>query len=284
MSESAGDRVLRIEGLTARVGAIDILHGVDLEVRPGEVHAVMGPNGSGKSTLSHVLMGRPGYEVTGGSVTLDGVDLLALPTWQRARAGLFLALQHPTEVPGVSVESVVAEAGRAAGRPIEGIHELLVAEATRIGFDERFVSRPMNVDLSGGEKKRNEMLMLGALEPKYAVLDEIDSGLDVDALAAVSRRVQEATEEDGLGVLAITHFSRLLEVLEPDRVHVLAAGRIQAVGGKELAQRLEAEGYAGVLAEAGASVGLPAGVTHPHNHEAGFGEDPFADPFAGPTA
>ncbi|MDP6160625.1 MAG: Fe-S cluster assembly ATPase SufC [Acidimicrobiales bacterium] len=284
MSESAGDRVLRIEGLTARVGAIDILHGVDLEVRPGEVHAVMGPNGSGKSTLSHVLMGRPGYEVTGGSVTLDGVDLLALPTWQRARAGLFLALQHPTEVPGVSLESVVAEAGRAAGRPIEGIHELLVAEATRIGFDERLVSRPMNVDLSGGEKKRNEMLMLGALEPKYAVLDEIDSGLDVDALAAVSRRVQEATEEDGLGVLAITHFSRLLEVLEPDRVHVLAAGRIQAVGGKELAQRLEAEGYAGVLAEAGASVGLPAGVTHPHNHEAGFGEDPFADPFAGPTA
>ena len=276
--------MLRIEGLTARVGAIDILHGVDLEVRPGEVHAVMGPNGSGKSTLSHVLMGRPGYEVTGGPVTLDGVDLLALPTWQRARAGLFLALQHPTEVPGVSLESVVAEAGRAAGRPIEGIHELLVAEATRIGFDERFVSRPMNVDLSGGEKKRNEMLMLGALEPKYAVLDEIDSGLDVDALAAVSRRVQEATEEDGLGVLAITHFSRLLEVLEPDRVHVLAAGRIQAVGGKELAQRLEAEGYAGVLAEAGASVGLPAGVTHPHNHEAGFGEDPFADPFAGPTA
>ena len=284
MSESAGDRVLRIEGLTARVGAIEILHGVDLEVRPGEVHAVMGPNGSGKSTLSHVLMGRPGYEVTGGSVTLDGVDLLALPTWQRARAGLFLALQHPTEVPGVSLESVVAEAGRAAGRPIEGIHELLVAEATRIGFDERFVSRPMNVDLSGGEKKRNEMLMLGALEPKYAVLDEIDSGLDVDALAAVSRRVQEATEEDGLGVLAITHFSRLLEVLEPDRVHVLAAGRIQAVGGKELAQRLETEGYAGVLAEAGASVGLPAGVTHPHNHEAGFGDDPFADPFAGPTA
>jgi len=284
MSESAGDRVFRIEGLTARVGAIDILHGVDLEVRPGEVHAVMGPNGSGKSTLSHVLMGRPGYEVTGGSVTLDGVDLLALPTWQRARAGLFLALQHPTEVPGVSLESVVAEAARAAGRPTEGIHDLLVAEATRIGFDERFVSRPMNVDLSGGEKKRNEMLMLGALEPKYAVLDEIDSGLDVDALAAVSRRVQEATEEDGLGVLAITHFSRLLEVLEPDRVHVLAAGRIQAVGGKELAQRLEAEGYAGVLAEAGASVGLPAGVTHPHNHEAGFGEDPFADPFAGPTA
>ena len=280
MSDSTVERVLRIEGLTARVGQTDILHGVDLEVRPGEVHAVMGPNGSGKSTLSHVLMGRPGYEVTGGSVTLDGVDLLALPTWQRARAGLFLALQHPTEVPGVSLESVVSEAARAAGRSTEGIHDLLVGEATRIGFDERFVSRPMNVDLSGGEKKRNEMLMMGSLEPKYAVLDEIDSGLDVDALAAVSRRVQEATEEDGLGVLAITHFSRLLEVLEPDQVHVLAAGRIQAVGGPELAERLEAEGYAGVLAEAGASVGLPTGVSHPGTHEAGFGEDPFADPLA----
>ena len=280
MTESVVERVLRIEGLMARVGDIDILHGIDLEVRPGEVHAVMGPNGSGKSTLSHVLMGRPGYEVTGGSVTLDGVDLLALPTWQRARAGLFLALQHPTEVPGVSLESVVAEATRTDGRTVEGIHDLLVTEAARIGFDERFVSRPMNVDLSGGEKKRNEMLMLGVLQPRYAVLDEIDSGLDVDALAAVSRRVQEATEEDGLGVLAITHFSRLLEVLEPDRVHVLAAGRIQAVGGPEMAERLEAEGYAGVLAEAGASVGLPRGVTHSDGPDAGFGEDPFADPLA----
>ena len=279
MNESA-ERVLRIEGLMARVGDADILHGIDLEIRPGEVHAVMGPNGSGKSTLSHVIMGRPDYEVTGGSVTLDGVDLLALPTWQRARAGLFLALQHPTEVPGVSLESVVAEATRTDGRAAEGIHDALVAEAARIGFDERFVSRPMNVDLSGGEKKRNEMLMLGALQPQYAVLDEIDSGLDVDALAAVSRRIQEATEEDGLGVLAITHFSRLLEVLEPDRVHVLAAGRIQAAGGPEMAERLEAEGYAGVLAEAGASVGLPTGVSHLDGPDAGFGEDPFADPLA----
>ena len=279
MNESA-ERVLRIEGLMARVGDADILHGIDLEIRPGEVHAVMGPNGSGKSTLSHVIMGRPGYEVTGGSVTLDGVDLLALPTWQRARAGLFLALQHPTEVPGVSLESVVAEATRTDGRAAEGIHDALVAEAARIGFDERFVSRPMNVDLSGGEKKRNEMLMLGALQPQYAVLDEIDSGLDVDALAAVSRRIQEATEEDGLGVLAITHFSRLLEILEPDRVHVLAAGRIQVAGGPEMAERLEAEGYAGVLAEAGAAVGLPTGVSHLDGPDAGFGEDPFADPLA----
>ena len=278
MTGSEENRVLRIEGLTASVGGIDILHGIDLEVRPGEVHALMGPNGSGKSTLAHVLMGRHGYEVTGGSVTLDGVDLLSLPTWERARAGLFLALQHPTEVPGVSLESVVAEAARADGRSTDGIYEDLVAEATRIGFDERFLARALNVDLSGGEKKRNETLMLGSLRRRYAVLDEIDSGLDVDALAAVARRIQEATEEDGLGVLAITHFGRFLEVLEPDRVHVLARGRIQVVGGPELAERLEAEGYTGVLAEAGASVGLPTGVTHPDGHEAGFGEDPFADP------
>ena len=280
MTGSEENRVLRIEGLTASVGGIDILHGIDLEVRPGEVHALMGPNGSGKLTLAHVLMGRSGYEVTGGSVTLDGVDLLSLPTWERARAGLFLALQHPTEVPGVSLESVVAEAARADGRSTDGTYEDLVAEAARIGFDERFLARALNVDLSGGEKKRNETLMLGSLRRRYAVLDEIDSGLDVDALAAVARRIQEATEEDGLGVLAITHFGRFLEVLEPDRVHVLARGRIQVVGGPELAERLEAEGYTGVLAEAGASVGLPTGVTHPDGHEAGFGEDPFADPLA----
>ena len=278
MTGSEGNSVLRIEGLTASVGGIDILHGIDLEIRPGEVHAIMGPNGSGKSTLAHVLMGRHGYEVTGGSVTLDGVDLLALPTWERARAGLFLALQHPTEVPGVSLESVVAEAARADGRSTEGIYELLVTEAARIGFDERFLARALNVDLSGGEKKRNETLMLSSLKRRYAVLDEIDSGLDVDALAAVARRIQAATEEDGLGVLAITHFGRFLEVLEPDRVHVLARGRIQIVGGPELAERLEAEGYVGVLAEAGESVALPTGVTHPEDHEAGFGEDPFADP------
>jgi Fe-S cluster assembly ATP-binding protein len=278
MTGSEANSVLRIEGLRASVGGIDILHGIDLEIRPGEVHAIMGPNGSGKSTLAHVLMGRPGYEVTGGSVTLDGVDLLALPTWERARAGLFLALQHPTEVPGVSLESVVAEAARADGRSTEGIYELLVTEAARIGFDERFLARALNVDLSGGEKKRNETLMLSSLKRRYAVLDEIDSGLDVDALAAVARRIQAATEEDGLGVLAITHFGRFLEVLEPDRVHVLARGRIQVVGGPELAERLEAEGYVGVLAEAGESVGLPTGVTHPEDHEAGFGEDPFADP------
>jgi Fe-S cluster assembly ATP-binding protein len=222
-------------------------------------------------------MGRPGYEVTGGSVALDGVDLLPLPTWERARAGLFLALQHPTEVPGVSLESVVTEAARADGRSTDGIYEVLVTEAARIGFDERFLTRALNVDLSGGEKKRNETLMLSSLRRRYAVLDEIDSGLDVDALAAVARRIQNATEEDGLGVLAITHFGRFLEVLEPDRVHVLARGRIHTSGGPELAERLEAEGYAGVLGAAGTPVELP----RLGSHEAGFGEDPFADPLDG---
>ena len=277
MTGTEVERVLRIGGLAASVGGTDILHGVDLEVRPGEVHAVMGPNGSGKSTLAHVLMGRPGYEVTSGSVTLDGVDLLPLPTWERARAGLFLALQHPTEVPGVSLESVVTEAARADGRSTDGIYEVLVTEAARIGFDERFLARALNVDLSGGEKKRNETLMLSSLGRRYAVLDEIDSGLDVDALAAVASRIQNATEEDGLGVLVITHFGRFLEVLEPDRVHVLARGRIHTSGGPELAERLEAEGYAGVLGAAGTPVELP----HLGSHEAGFGEDPFADPLDG---
>src|SRR5436190_23654200 len=213
---------LKIEGLHAGISGRDILRGVDLVVRSGEVHAVMGPNGSGKSTLSHVLMGKPGYEVHGGSVTLDGVDLLSLPTWQRAQAGLFLAMQYPIEVPGVSLTAVLGEALVAAGKPTTGLRAALSAEATRIGFDERFLDRPLNVDLSGGEKKRNETVQMGVLEPKIAVLDEIDSGLDVDALRAVSRRVEAETNENGLGVLAITHYSRLLHELRPDRVHVLS--------------------------------------------------------------
>jgi Fe-S cluster assembly ATP-binding protein len=267
------ERVLRITGLRARVAETEILRGIDLEIRPGEVHAIMGPNGSGKSTLSHVLMGRPGYEVTGGSVTLDGVDLLELAPWERAQAGLFLCLQHPTEVPGVSLEALLTEAARAGGRDPDTVRQALITEAGRLGIDEHFLDRPLNVDLSGGEKKRNEALQLGVLGARYAVLDEIDSGHDVDALATVARRIQEATEEDGLGVLAITHFARLLEVLEPDRIHVLSRGSIQVTGGPELAEQLEAEGYVGVLGDAATDepetlVGLP--------HAAGFGDDPFA--------
>jgi Fe-S cluster assembly ATP-binding protein len=229
---------LTVEGLRARVGGREVLRGVDLEVSSGRVHAVMGPNGSGKSTLAHVLMGRPGYEVTGGRVALDGVDLLGLPPYERAAAGLFLVLQYPTEVPGVTVEAMLAEA-----LPGEDVRSRVREEAARIGVGERFLDRELNVDMSGGEKKRNEILQLGVLRPKIAVLDEVDSGLDVDALRAVARRVEEETEERGLGVLAITHYRRLLSVLRADVVHVLVKGRVVATGGPELADELERTGY-----------------------------------------
>jgi Fe-S cluster assembly ATP-binding protein len=235
--------VLDIRDLRATVAGKQILDGVDLTIRSGEVHAVMGPNGAGKSTLSGVLAGHPAYTVTGGSVHLDGEDLLALEPWQRARAGLFLAMQYPTEVPGVRLEEMIAEAFAAAGRDPAEAGSALEAEAGRIGFDVRFLDRPLNVDLSGGEKKRNETIQLAALRPRFAILDEIDSGLDIDALRDVSRRIEAATE-DGLGVLAITHYRRLFTELRPDRVHVLVGGRIQTSGGPELADTLEASGYA----------------------------------------
>jgi Fe-S cluster assembly ATP-binding protein len=268
MSEST-EHELRIEGLWASADGKEILRGLDLVVRSGEVHAVMGPNGSGKSTLSHVLMGKPGYTVTAGTVTLDGVDLLVLPTWKRAQAGLFLAMQYPIEVPGVSLTAVLEESLVAAGRSTSNLVDDLRVEAGRIGFDERFLDRPLNVDLSGGEKKRNETLQLGVLHPKIAVLDEIDSGLDVDALRAVSRRIEAATHEENLGVLAITHYTRLLHELRPDRVHVLVRGQIQASGGPELANQLELTGYAGFV----------EGVDEPAVVEETTGPaDPFADP------
>jgi Fe-S cluster assembly ATP-binding protein len=229
---------LVVEGLRARLGGKEVLRGVDLEVSSGKVHAVMGPNGSGKSTLAHVLMCRPGYEVVAGRVTLDGTDLLGLPPYQRAEAGLFLVLQYPTEVPGVTVEAMLAEA-----RPGEDVRTRVAEEARRVGVDPRFLARGLNVDLSGGEKKRNEIVQLGVLRPKIAVLDEVDSGLDVDALRAVARRVEQETDERGLGVLAITHYRRLLSVLRADVVHVLVKGRVVATGGPELADELERTGY-----------------------------------------
>jgi Fe-S cluster assembly ATP-binding protein len=262
---------LVIQGLEAGIDGKAILRGVDLTVRGGEVHAVMGPNGSGKSTLSHVIMGRPGYEVTGGSVTMDGRDVLALSPWERAQAGLFLAMQYPTEVPGVSLEALFEASIRANGGDPADVRDRMVREAERIGFDERFLARPLNVDLSGGEQKRNETLQLGVLQPKIAILDELDSGLDIDALRTCSRRIEEATNEDGLGVLAITHYRRLLNELHPDRVHILVGGRIVADGGPELADELEAEGYGRFGAE-------------PQEDEPPAAPDPFADPFADPLA
>ena len=235
---------LVIRGLRAGIEGKEILRGVDLEVRSGEVHAVMGPNGSGKSTLAHVVMGHHEYEVYDGSITLDGMELLGMPTWKRAQAGLFLAMQYPIEVPGVPMEDALVAALRARDRPTDVVRTLVPAEATRIGLDARLLSRPLNVDFSGGEKKRNETVQLVVLEPKIAVLDELDSGLDIDALRAVSRRVQDATEQMNVGVLAITHYSRLLFELHPDVVHVLRGGRIVATGGYELAEELERSGYA----------------------------------------
>ena len=260
---------LVIEGLRASVAGREILTGVDLEVAAGEVHAVMGPNGSGKSTLAHVIAGRSGYDVLDGSVRLDGTELLGMPAWRRAEAGLFLAMQYPTEVPGVSLldmltESVCTPEGAA-------VAEQMRSEAGRIGLDEQFLQRPVNVDLSGGERKRNEALQLGVLKPAFAVIDELDSGLDVDALRLVAGRIEEATEHDGLGVLAITHYSRVFAHLRPDSVHVFAGGRIQESGGSELADELEAEGYerwTGAVPQADSDAGATPFT------------DPFGDPFA----
>jgi Fe-S cluster assembly ATP-binding protein len=277
---------LIIEGLRATVAGTEILRGVDLTVRSGEVHAVMGPNGAGKSTLSHVLMGRPGYEVTGGSVTLDGVDLLALPTWERAQAGLFLVMQYPTEVPGVSLVDSLSASFAAAGKPVDDMRARMADEAERIGFDERFLDRPLNVDLSGGEKKRNETLQLGVLDPRFAILDELDSGLDIDALRACARRVEAATET-GLGVLCITHYTRVLSELKADRVHILVRGEVRDSGGPELADRLEHEGYTAWIRPEDEMA--PSAPRHPDVFGAGtfadaepVPEDPFGPgPFAG---
>jgi Fe-S cluster assembly ATP-binding protein len=240
---------LEIMGLRASVGEKEILKGIDLTVRSGEVHAVMGPNGAGKSTLSGVVMGMPGYDVTAGTVTLDGEDMLAMPTWQRAVAGLHLIMQYPTEVPGVMLDDVLVEALKSRERSSDGLEQLLRDEAARIGFDSELLHRPLNVDLSGGETKRNETLQLAVLAPKIAILDELDSGLDIDALRACARRVEAMSNEsvgdnEPLGVLAITHYSRLLHELKPDFVHILAQGRIVKSGGPELAVQLETDGYA----------------------------------------
>ncbi|MBJ7362208.1 MAG: Fe-S cluster assembly ATPase SufC, partial [Ilumatobacteraceae bacterium] len=213
---------LEIRDLHASVGNKKILHGVNLKISSGEVHAVMGPNGAGKSTLSAVVMGRQGYSISSGSVLLDGVEMLGLPTWQRAVAGLHLVLQYPTEVPGVMLNDVLSEALKGRGRDgdIARLDTLLKTEAERIHFDEKFLDRPLNVDLSGGEKKRNETLQLSILKPLFVILDELDSGLDVDALRDCARRVMDATEQDELGALVITHYSRVLAELRPSKIHI----------------------------------------------------------------
>ena len=262
---------LSIRNLHVKVAGVEILRGVDLEVRSGEVHALMGPNGSGKSTLSHALMGRGDYEVTEGSVTIDGEELLGLPTWQRAQKGLFLAMQYPVEVPGVRLEDMVGASLASRGTALDGLDARIAEESQILGVRDELLARGVNDEFSGGEKKRAETVQLAVLAPAFAVLDEIDSGLDVDSLRDVARRVERMTNDVGLGVLAITHYARLLTELRPDRVHVLLAGRVVLSGGPELADRLEASGYDGIAAEVGVDE-----LTVEMPKEA----DPFSDPTA----
>jgi len=237
------EKFLNIEGLCATASGKKVLNGVDIQIKPSEVHAIMGPNGSGKSTLAHVLMGRPGYEVTSGSITIDGLDVLSLQTWERAQAGMFIVMQHPIEVPGVKISDLLTEVAVASRLDPQELLSSLREEAANLGIDESLLDRELNVDLSGGEKKRNETLQLLVSEANYAILDEIDSGLDVDSLALVAERINRVAKDDKLGVLAITHFNRLLDILKPDQVHVLVDGRIVETGPAELALQLEKDGY-----------------------------------------
>lgn len=234
-------------------GTKEILKGVDLTINSGETHAIMGPNGSGKSTLAYSIAGHPKYEITQGTVTLDGEDVLAMSIDERARAGLFLAMQYPVEVPGVSVSNFL----RTAKTAIDGEAPKLrtwvkdVRHAMdNLRMDPAFGERGVNEGFSGGEKKRHEILQMELLAPKIAILDETDSGLDVDALRIVSEGVNRAKETTGLGIMLITHYTRILNYITPDFVHVFVAGRVAEQGGPELAQRLEAEGYDRYLADA----------------------------------
>ncbi len=272
---------LRIDGLRVAVAGQEILRGVDLEVGSGEVHALMGPNGSGKSTLAHALMGRVEYEVLDGSVSLDGDELLGLPTWERAAKGLFLAMQYPVEVPGVRLVDFLAAAIRGRGGEPNGLGDRLTSEAQRLAVGEQFLTRGVNVEFSGGEQKRAETLQLAVLEPKIAVLDEIDSGLDVDALRDVARRVEAQTEDRGLGVLAITHYARLLDELRADRVHVMLAGRVVTSGGPELADELERVGYEGLAEKLGIDTLAVEAPAEPDPFtDSTIESNPFADPLA----
>jgi Fe-S cluster assembly ATP-binding protein len=247
--------MLEINNLSATVADKPILKGLSLTVNAGEIHAIMGPNGAGKSTLGYVLGGRPGYEVTGGSVQFAGQDLLELEPHERAAAGLFLGFQYPVEIPGVSFvqflrESLNAQRKARGEEPLSGGEFLKLAreKAALLKLDMDMLKRPVNVGFSGGEKKRAEMVQMGILDPSFAVLDETDSGLDIDALRVVGEGINAVMWRPDKGVLLITHYQRLLDYVKPDFVHVLADGRIVKSGGAELARQLESEGYEAVTA------------------------------------
>jgi Fe-S cluster assembly ATP-binding protein len=247
--------MLEIRNLHARVNDTPILHGIDLSVGDGEVHAIMGPNGSGKSTLAHVLAGRPGFQVTEGQVLFEGKDLLAMAPEARAREGVFLAFQYPVEIPGVG-NTYFLKAALNAIRKHRGLEELdamdfleLVREKVKlVELEEGLLNRPVNEGFSGGEKKRNEIFQMAVLEPKLAILDETDSGLDIDALKTVANGVN-ALRSPSRAMIVVTHYQRLLNYIVPDRVHVLFSGRIVKSGGKDLAHELEAKGYAWIEEE-----------------------------------
>lgn len=246
-------KVLTIDNLHVAIDGKEILKGVNLTLRQGEVHALMGPNGSGKSTLSYALMGHPNYEVTEGAVTLDGVDLLEMEPDERAKAGLFLAFQYPTSIPGVTVANFLRHAvtnvrnpARKEGEDLISMRDFrkeLRAEMDELGMDQEFARRYLNEGFSGGEKKRAEVLQLAMLRPAFAILDETDSGLDIDAVRIVSEGVNKVAAKTSTGVLVITHYKRILEYIKPGFVHILFGGRIVENGGPELVSKLEAEGY-----------------------------------------
>ncbi|MDY7522940.1 Fe-S cluster assembly ATPase SufC [Sphingomonas sp. 10B4] len=247
--------MLKITDLHAEIDGKEILKGLSLSVNAGEVHAIMGPNGAGKSTLGYILGGRPGYEVTAGSVEFDGKDLLEMAPHERAAAGLFLGFQYPVEIPGVSNVQFLREALNAQRRgrdekPLSGAEFLKLAreQAAALSMDAEMLKRPVNVGFSGGEKKRNEMVQMGIIGPSLAILDETDSGLDIDALRVVGDGINRIMRKPDKAVILITHYQRLLDYVSPDFVHVLAGGRIVRSGGPELALELEREGYAGVAA------------------------------------
>ncbi|MGQ0849875.1 MAG: Fe-S cluster assembly ATPase SufC [Actinomycetota bacterium] len=247
--------LLEIEQLRVSAGDIEIIHGIDLIVDYGEVHAIMGPNGSGKSTLANVLAGHPGYRVTGGKVTYKGEDLIGLPADERARKGLFLAFQNPEAIPGVSVVQFLRQAlSNRTGVDLTVLElRLKVMEAMKsLGMASGFADRYLNEGFSGGERKRNEILQMAVLQPDLAVMDETDSGLDIDALRTVAEGVNKLTGDER-GFLVITHYQRLLDYVTPDQVHILLDGRLVESGGPELAARLEEEGYEGIRQTLGAA-------------------------------
>jgi len=241
-------KILRIEGLTAEIDGKPILRGVDLEIKTGEIHALMGPNGHGKSTLANILMGHPKYTVTGGKITIDGEDLLAMPVPDRSKAGLFLAFQYPVEIPGVTVGKFLKRAAEihmaVRGEKLNVTKFIKQAreDMTFLDMDQQFINRYLNEGFSGGEKKRMEILQLLTLKPRFAMFDETDSGLDIDALKVVSKGINRLRGDD-FGALIITHYQRILNYILPDQVHILYQGRIVTSGGNELVTALEEKGY-----------------------------------------